>query len=432
MNAPRLPDPALETEIFAASDAAQGELQGLLADLVRFPTLNGNEAAAQDYVEHMFRDMRLPTERFEVRDADLKDLPGYSPAVGHWPRHDNVVATHNPREATGRSLILNGHIDVVPVGSEQLWTHPPFEPVVRDGRMYGRGTGDMKAGIAAYITAFRALDSLGFRPAAPVYLQSVVEEECTGNGALACLHRGYTADAAIIPEPFDHAILAAQVGVMWLAVEVFGRPAHVLNAAQGINAIEAAFALWNGLKTLESEWNGTANRPSAFAQVQDPIRFNLGRIEGGEWASSVPTRCVMELRCGFFPGVTAAAARSAIEARLATTAAQDPALAGVAHRVRYAGFQAEGFVADSTGPLFSALADAHVRVMGTAPQLFASSATTDARVFNLYGRIPATCYGPEAQNIHGIDESVSLESVNRTTRVLALFMARWCGLERNK
>jgi len=432
MNAPRLPDPALETEIFAATDAAQDDLHKLLADLVRFPTLNGNEAEAQDYVEQTFRDMGLSTERFEVRDADLRDLPGYSPAIGHWPRHDNVVATHNPREATGRSLILNGHIDVVPVGAEELWSRPPFDPVIRDGRMYGRGAGDMKAGIAAYITAFRALGSLGFRPAAPVYLQSVVEEECTGNGALACLHRGYAADAAVIPEPFDHAILGAQVGVMWLSVEVFGKPAHVLNAAQGINAIEAAFALWNGLKTLESEWNKPAIRPPAFAQVEDPIRFNLGRIEGGEWASSVPTRCVMELRCGFLPGVTAAAARSAIEARLAATAAQDPALAGVQHRIRYAGFQAEGFVADSTGPLFSALADAHVRVMGTAPQLFASSATTDARVFNLYGHIPATCYGPEAQNIHGIDESVSLESVSRTTRVLALFMARWCGLERNE
>jgi len=432
MNAPRLPDPALETEIFAATDAAQQDLQFLLAELVRFPTLNGNEAGAQDCMEQTFRDMGLATERFEVRDRDIENLPGYSPAVGHWREHDNVVATHRPRETTGRSLILNGHIDVVPIGAEELWSAPPFDPVIRDGRMYGRGTGDMKAGIAAYVTAFRALDSLGLQPAAPVYLQSVVEEECTGNGALACLHRGYTADAAVIPEPFDHSILSAQVGVMWLSVEVFGKPAHVLNASQGINAIEAAFALWGGLKTLESEWNEPRNRHAAFAHMEHPIRFNLGRIEGGEWASSVPTRCLMELRCGFYPGVTASAARAAIEARLVDAVARDPRLAGIVHRIRYAGFQSEGFVADTAGPLFSALADAHNRVMGAAPELFASSATTDARVFHLYGRIPATCYGPEATNIHGIDESVSLESVRQTTRVLALFIARWCGLERSK
>src|SRR5690606_21830081 len=137
---------------------------------------------------------------------------------------------------------------------------------------------------------------------------------------LACLHRGYKADAAVIPEPFDHTIMTAQVGVMWLSVEVFGKPAHVLNAAQGISAIEAAFLLWNGLKSLEAEWNEPRNRHPAFAHLDHPVRFNLGRFEGGEWASSVPTRCVMELRCGFYPGVKAADARAAIESRLQATA----------------------------------------------------------------------------------------------------------------
>ncbi len=159
-----------------------------------------------------------------MNDTELSHLPGYSPAVGHWQRHDNVVGSHKPRDALGRSLILNGHIDVVPIGAEALWSSPPFEPVVRDGRMYGRGAGDMKAGIAAYITAFRALQQARPQPAAPVFLQSVVEEECTGNGALACLHRGFRADAAIIPEPFEHSILTAQVGVMWLTRRGDGPP----------------------------------------------------------------------------------------------------------------------------------------------------------------------------------------------------------------
>ena len=423
-------DSALESEILAAVESHQSHLVALATTLVRFPSLNGAEADAQDFMVELFRDMRLPTERFAVRDADLRDLPGYSPAVGQWEHHDNVVATHRPATSIGRSLILNGHMDVVPVGAEELWSRPPFDPVVRDGRLYGRGSGDMKAGIAAYVTAFRALRMMGLQPAAPLFMQSVVEEECTGNGALACLLRGYTADAAIIPEPFGHSILNAQVGVMWLSVEVFGKPAHVAQASQGLNAIEAAFALWRGLQSLESQWNQPANRHAAFAHVEHPLRFNLGKIHGGEWASSVPTRCVMELRCGFYPGVPAAQARAAIEARLAETMRQDAALAGINHRVRYAGFQAEGFVLDSTAPMMSTLAAAHVQVMNDEAPLFASSATTDARTFNLYGGIPATCYGPEAQNIHGIDESVSLESTLRVAQVLALFIARWCGVEK--
>jgi acetylornithine deacetylase len=430
VNAPESRDPALESEIIAAVENLRRDMVDLATTLVRFPSLNGDEAGAQDFMEGLFRGIGLATERFGVRDADLKDLPGYSPSVGQWERHDNVVAIHRPRDPAGRSLILNGHIDVVPVGAEELWSRPPFDPVVRGGRLYGRGSGDMKAGIAAYVTAFRALKSIGLQPAAPVFMQSVVEEECTGNGALACLHRGYKADAAIIPEPFGHSILKAQIGVMWLSVEVFGKPAHVLNAAQGINAIEAAFALWRGLQSLETQWNEPANRHPAFAHLEHPLRFNLGKINGGEWASSVPTRCVMDLRCGFYPGVAAAQARAAIEARLNETITGNPALAGIAHRVRYAGFQAEGFVLERTEPLLSELAAVHSKVMNGDPDWFASSATTDARSFNLYGSIPATCYGPEAQNIHGIDESVSIESTLRVAQVLALFMARWCGVEK--
>jgi len=430
MNAPETADHALESDILAAVDDLRRDMLDLATTLVRFPSLNGAEAQAQDFVQSLFLGLGLEVERFEVRDADLRHLPGYSPAVGHWEGHDNVVGTHRPHAASGRSLILNGHIDVVPVGAQELWSRPPFDPVVREGRLYGRGSGDMKAGIAAYVTAFRALKAVGLQPAAPVYMQSVVEEECTGNGALACLHRGYKADGAIIPEPFDHSILTAQVGVMWLSVEVFGKPAHVLNAAQGISAIEAAFALWRGLQSLEAQWNEPGNRHPAFARMEHPIRFNLGKINGGEWASSVPTRCVMELRCGFYPGVTAAQARAAIEARLDETISSSPALAGITHRVRYAGFQAEGFVLDNAAPLLSALASAHMKIMDGDAHWFASSATTDARAFNLYGNIPATCYGPEARNIHGIDESVSIESTLRVAQVLALFMARWCGVEK--
>ncbi|MBC8007608.1 MAG: ArgE/DapE family deacylase [Prolixibacteraceae bacterium] len=432
MNAPETRNPALESDILAAVESLQHDMVELATTLVRFPSLNGDEGGAQDFMEGLFRDMGLATERFEVRDADLKNLPGYSPSVGQWERHENVVGIHRPRSAIGRSLILNGHIDVVPIGAEELWSRPPFDPVVRGGRLYGRGSGDMKAGIAAYVTAFRALASIGLQPAGSVFMQSVVEEECTGNGALACLHRGYQADAAIIPEPFGHSILKAQVGVMWLTVEVFGKPAHVLNAAQGINAIEAAFSLWSGLQSLEAEWNKAGKRHPAFAHIEHPIRFNLGKINGGEWASSVPTRCVMELRCGFYPGVPAAQARAEIEEHLAETVRRDPALTGIRHRVRYAGFQAEGFVLDGTAPLLTALAAAHSQVMNKDADWFASSATTDARAFNLYGSIPATCYGPEAQNIHGIDESVSIESTLRVAQVLALFMARWCGVEKTQ
>jgi acetylornithine deacetylase len=138
----------------------------------------------------------------------------------------------------------------------------------------------------------------------------------------------------------------------------------------------------------------------------------------------------MELRIGSYPGVSAASTRAAVEACLKRATQTSPRLAGARFQVSYAGFQAEGFVADRHAPMMRTLAAAHTRAIGTQPEWYASTATTDARTFHLYGTIPATCYGPEATNIHGIDESVSLASTLAVTQVLALFMARWCGLEK--
>ncbi|MCG5241221.1 M20 family metallopeptidase [Azospirillum doebereinerae] len=426
-----LPDPALRAAILDAADAAQDRCVALLSDLVRQPSLLGDESGAQALMADRFAALGLAVDRFAVDEAALSALPGFSPPVlpGAYEGRENVVGVHTPRNATGRSLILNGHIDVVPTGPAELWTTPPFEPRIADGRLYGRGAGDMKAGIAAYTAAFEALASLGYRPAAPVYLQTVIEEECTGNGALACLHRGYRADAAVIPEPFNHTLSVAQVGVMWVRLVVTGTPAHVLDTSAGTNAIEAATTLAAHLKALEIRWNAPGRRHHAFCGHPHPLNINLGRIEGGEWASSVPTRCNVDLRLGFFPGQDPKAVRGEVADALADALRNDPALKGVTADLVWAGFQAEGCEIDPTHPLMTMMADSHRAVRGDEPRHVALTCTTDARFFALYGDTPATCYGPEATRIHGIDESVSLDSVRDVTRVLALFIAGWCGLE---
>ncbi len=223
--------------ITAAADALFDEAVEMLSELVRHGSTLHNEASALDYMATVFSELGLNVDKFEIDLDTIKDQPGFSPVDWSYAGKENVVGVHQPERNTGRSLIFNGHIDVVPTGPEDMWTDPPFEPVIRDGRLYGRGGGDMKAGIVSYTMAFKALQSLGVQPAAPVYLQSVVEEECTGNGALACLARGYKADAAVIPEPFEQSLMIGQMGVMWFRVLVRGKPAHVLDTSAGVNAI---------------------------------------------------------------------------------------------------------------------------------------------------------------------------------------------------
>ena len=232
------PDGTLQTEITAAVAEGFAAQIALTQDLIRHPSVRGREQTGQDFLADRYRERGYGLDRWALQVEEIARHPGFSPVTIDYENSFNLVATHRPREDKGRSLILNGHVDVVPVGPLDMWTHPPFDPVIEGDWLYGRGSGDMKAGLVLNLAALDALRRLGYQPAARVHLQSVVEEECTGNGALAALLRGYKADAAIITEPTNHALVRANLGVIWLRVHLRGKPVHVLEAGSGANAIE--------------------------------------------------------------------------------------------------------------------------------------------------------------------------------------------------
>ncbi|GAA1596993.1 ArgE/DapE family deacylase [Leucobacter chromiireducens] len=405
-----------------------------LAELVRHPSLRGAERSAQDFMAAELTERGFEVDRWEVRTEDIAELRGYSPVETPYTDAPNVVGALRSRTRTGRSLIVNGHIDVVPTGPREMWAHDPFAPEVSGTWLSGRGGGDMKAGLASNLFAVEALRELGMRPAADLFYQSVVEEECTGNGALACLQRGYRADAALISEPFSEHLVSAQVGVLWFQVHLRGRPTHVAYAGSGANAIEAAFPLVTALHELEAQRNAPERRHPEFAEQAHALNLNIGKIVGGDWASSVPAWCSFDARMGVFPGEDLGELRAAIEETIRTAAAAHPFLANSLPEITYFGFAAEGYaLADDTSPTALAatasLATAHAEVAGAPLEHEAITATTDARFFGVYADTPALVYGPKAESIHGFDERVDLESVRRVTQATALFIADWCGLE---
>ena len=263
----------------------------------------------------------------------------------------------------GRSLLLQGHVDVVPEGAADLWTTPPFEPAVRGGRMYGRGAGDMKAGLAAMLMAFAALRRAGLQPAAELYFAAVIEEECTGNGALAVREALPHPAACLIPEPGPGfpALYTAEVGVVWAWVTVTGRPAHVREMQAGVNAIEAAYAVMQRFRDYEAEMNRAERRHPAFAASNHPINVNIGTLEGGEWNSSVATRARLGVRVGVMPGYSCHAVRQDIE-RLVAAAAADPALRGAKLSVGFQGFMADGCVFPADQAISRTVSALHQRV----------------------------------------------------------------------
>ena len=411
--------------LFPAIPARRDELVALVADLVRLPTELGHEAPAQAHVAAHLRASGLAPE---VRDLDesLRDHPHAGDGPLPYAGRPNVTATR-PGAGGGRSLILNGHVDVVPPAAEELWTHPPFE-AVRDGDwLYGRGAGDMKAGLAAMTGAVRALARAGYAPAAPVQLQSVVEEECTGHGTLQCLLDGARADACVITEPHPDHITVAQVGVLWFHVDIAGVPAHAARASRlGFNAIDAAGDVLAALRRLEARLN--EDPPPPFDTFEHPINLNPGMISGGDWPSTVAATCTLSCRIGLYPGQDPEEARAQVEEAVAAAAASLQ-LAEHPPRVRYDGFSCEGSIVDREEPVVAALSEAYARVHGEHPTAVATTATTDARHFVRAG-IAAVCFGPRGERIHGVDERVSMRSVIESAQVLGLFMRDWCGLVR--
>jgi acetylornithine deacetylase len=402
-------------------------MEDVLVRLVEAPTVLGAEEAGQAVIEAAWRDCGLEPVSVPLDAGAIRADPHSSPFSWSVEGKRNVVASWagSGSGPPARSLILNGHVDVVPPASAALWTSPPFN-ARRDGEwLYGRGAGDMKAGLVAMTGAVRALRRAGVTLGGDLQLQSVVEEECTGNGTLQCLLSGARADACVITEPHPDHLTVAQVGVLWFHVDVRGVPAHAARASLlGRNAFDAAQAVLAELRRLEAELN--ADPPPPYDGFEHPINFNPGVVSAGDWASTVPAECTLSCRLALYPGSEPAELRRRVEEAVARAAAADPFLAEHPPVVRYDGFSCEGSVVRDDEPVVLALADAYAAVHGRPPDLRATTATTDARHFVRHG-IPAVCFGPHAEEIHGIDERVSLASMTEVARVLAQFVLSWCG-----
>ena len=422
-------DQAERQKILDAVDANFDAQIAFTQDLVRFPSQRGHEHTAQDFMYEAMRERGLVTERWVIDEDAIRDHPGFSPVSISYDNTYNVVGTHRPVEAKGRSLILNGHIDVVPTGPVDMWQTPPYEPRIEDGWMYGRGAGDMKAGLAINLFAFDALKSAGIQPAATVYFQSVTEEECTGNGALACLVKGYHADAVVITEPTSNELVRANCGVLWFRVEVRGRPAHVSDSTKGSSAILAMYDIIKNLQELEQEWCARKVDHPHFADMEKPITINIGKIEGGDWASSVPCWCHADVRAAIYPGTPVNEAKAEIEAAILGATRDIAFLSNSPPTITYNGFTAEGYVLEEGSDAENCLRQAHASIFNAQLQSSAVPAYLDARVFMLYDDTPALVYGPLSDCIHGFDERVDIESIRQVTKSVALFMAEWCGVE---
>jgi len=422
-------DAAILARLTAAVDAVFDKQVAFLQDIVRFPSRRGEEAPLQDWIARDFARRGYAVDRYTLADVGLPAHEKAAPMMDVEPSGSvQVVATHRAKSPSGRSLIMQGHIDVVPEGPEAMWTHPPFAATIRDGWLYGRGANDMKAGVSCMVFAMDALRAAGLQPAADVYMQTVTEEESTGNGALSTLLRGYRAEAVLIPEPTGHTITRTHTGTLWFRLRVQGVPVHVAVAQDGSNAILSAYHLINALIAHTKTLNEAAKADVWYSAVRDPIKFNPGIIRGGDWASSTPSWCEVDCRIGLLPSTDVKDAMAAVEKVVQAATAGDNFLANNPPEVVWHGFQADGFVLEPGSDAEAVLAAAHLAVHGSEMAARRTTAVNDTRYYGRYYDIPALCYGPKGEGNHGFDERTSLADLKRCTLTMAQFIADWCGV----
>lgn len=416
----------LTAAVDRAVDALLPELVEFTRSIVRIPSLPGQEVAAQHAMAAKYRSLGLDTDLVLSTREALADHPAFTDDGIPFVDRLNVIARWRG-SGGGRSLILNGHMDVVPPGDPDAWSHDPWGGEVVGDRLYGRGSCDMKAGLAAAVVAVQAVQAAGVRLAGDVLLQSVIGEESGGVGTLTTIVHGYRADACIIMEPMALNVCPVHSGALTFRITVHGKGVHASLKPAGVSAIDEMIPLLQALDRFNADRHRTFRHP-LYADATNVAPISVGTLRSGNWPSSVPDLAVAEGRFGVFPGEDVGDARAAFAALVAEVARHRPWLADHPPQVEWFEGQFESGSTPLDSPILHAVSDSHAALAGSAPALIGVPCGTDLRLFTRHAGIPTVMYGPgSVAQAHAADEFVPVSELVRCTRVLARTLVTWCG-----
>lgn len=415
----------IEAAALAAIDEAA--LARELLDLLAVPSITGTaeESALQHRLAERLRQLDLDVDLWSMDLAALRADPRFP--GGEAPRSEawGLVAT-TPGGGDGPTLILQGHVDVVPPGDLAKWMGDPFVPRVVGDDIHGRGACDMKAGLVAILAAVAAIRSTGVRLRGRLAVHCVQSEEDGGLGAFGTLHRGHTGDACLIAEPTSGTMVTANAGALTFRIEVAGRATHGSTRYAGVSAIDAYAGIHLALARLESRRN-TGQHP-LMTDWPIPYPLSVGTVQAGDWASSVPDRLVAEGRLGVRLDEDPAQARAELEECVADACAADPWLREHPAVVTWPGGQFASGRLPAGDPLRHLVGRAHADATGTGDlRERGAPYGSDLRLYAAAG-IPTLQYGPgDVRLAHAPAERVPLPEVITVARTLTLAALRAVG-----
>ena len=416
----------IKNKINKAINDNKDEIIAFVQELVRTPSLANHESGVQQIIHNKLNSIGLSSKIIPVIFSELEHHPAFNDDGFSPDSRINVTAVWKGKN-NAKSLILNGHVDVVPIGPEKLWDDDPFSGNIIDGKIYGRGSCDMKAGLSSGLFAISILKYLGFAPDGDIIFQSVVGEESGGCGTLTNIVKGYNADAAIILEPTSLKLSPIQSGALTFRLKVPGKATHASMRWDGISAIEKYSLIHQSIINFEKERHDSFD--VEYYQSKDRVApINIGTIEGGQWHSTVPESIIAEGRLGVFPGESNAKARQCFEDHINKFAQSDNWLKDHPPVIEWFEGQFESGQTSLDHPLIKELGKTYTNVSNQDAIIEGVTYGSDLRLFTNHANIPSVLFGPgDVRLAHAANEYIPISEILISTEVIANMIVNWCG-----
>lgn len=427
-------DERLDKRVRDSRDELVATVEGLVAcvTLARVP---GDPAGDEEKLQ------RILAKRLEAIGAEVDlwepeavpaDHPLFPGGIEFKGRPQLVARI--PGTGGGRSMLVNGHIDVVSAEAEQ-WSHDPFKVWQQDGLLYGRGVLDMKGGIATLLTAVEALNRTGIKLKGDVLFATNTDEESTGAGSWAITQRGYRADAGVCAEPSSFNAWRACRGMVKPRITVHGRPGHTQfrqphwKDGGPVNAIEKMQPVLDGIKLLRDEWSVRSDCQHPLLASGDIVPATIG---GGTWVVTYPSSCTLACDVQYLPGQGDAdgsgrSIKAEVMDRLNAAVSCDPWFDD--HPLEWAwGWGAAPAEVSGDHPLIDVLLECGA-LLGHPGGISGTDSWHDAANFTVHGGTPSFSYGPgDELRTHTVDEYISVDDMVDYATTIALVMMRYCGV----
>ena len=384
----------------------------------------GLEKQGQDYMAELFRKMGAEVTLDSMKEEDIeKCFSLYQEGnLGHQQTDRyNVYAQFNG-EKPGKTLMFNGHIDVMPADEVEEWTTPPFSPTIRDGKLYGRGTADMKGGLMAATMAVKLLQDAGIPFSGSVKITSVCDEEGGGNGSMQAIMSGQRADGVVVCEGTSDELILAHMGFVFFRVKFAGKACHSGAKQNGVSAIEKAIKVIQALNEKEHEWLLHYKHPLLPAP-----NLNVGLIHGGTAASTVAEDCMFEVCVHYLPNqMSHNQVVKEFQEVVERVAKSDAWLEEHLPEIQITQFGG-GFEMEEHSPFVGSFKRAYSEARGKAVKVVGSPAGCDSRLWRNIAECPTIQFGPgNLAQCHAVDEWLDLEAYLQSILIYAELILDFC------